>query len=390
MRRVMFLWFASTIAAVGFFSAQVSAKELPTSPLSKLKTSELIDRLGNGSFAVRDSATNELLRRGDAVRPDLKAVTNHLDLEVRLRAAEILQRISLLNFETKLTALLTDDKGTKKHDLPCWARYKKIFGNGRPERAFFAEMLRQEYDLLELLDLRPKQAIGLYAVRLEIMYRGNSQTGRPSDVSAPTLAAFLLVSLQPEIYSGSSADMKMYNYLQHRSEPYEAITVGPHRRILKKLLTQMVIHGAEGSRSYYHFQLMMRYDLKEPALNTSRKLVQKHGKSSGSTLQHALMVLGKYGEDEDIALLEPLLENKTVCHSWTRGGNNKILRTQVRDVALAALVQVAEQNHKEYGYKYLMKSPTTMFQLYSMGFDDDQQREVAIAKWRAWSAKREK
>jgi len=45
------------------------------------------------------------------------------------------------------------------------------------------------------------------------------------------------------------------------------------------------------------------------------------------------------------------------------------------------------RNPKDFGFEKIQNHPQTLFNQNSMGFDSDQQRAAAIAKWQAWLEK---
>jgi len=381
-------WIVLGLIAISFSNCALAEEKVSSQQISRIKTEELISHLGSPEFSVRDLASKELLSRGKGVLAELQdAADNCDDLEIRLLATQILQQFSVQKYEAELTALLNDPQGKLKHDLPCWLRYKKIMGHGKAERELFVEMLRNEQELLTLVSTNPRQASKQYAGRIKLLYRGRTPFDRQLPSEA-TLSTFLFLNTQTDIILNQTGKMYMFSYLTSRNEPYQAITAGSNSVLLKRLLSAMAVQAEEGNLAYYHIRMMMRYNMKEASLKFTRKILRDNKISKRAPAFHyATLVLGKYGGKEDLPLLEPLLKNKTVIHTWNKGKVKKPIKTQICDLALVALLKIHNQDHKAFGFKHTVPNNEMIFQIYSMGFEDEKQREAAIAKWQAWKKK---
>lgn len=59
---------------------------------------------------------------------------------------------------------------------------------------------------------------------------------------------------------------------------------------------------------------------------------------------------------------------------------------QVRDVALAMLVHITGQSHKDYSFGFTtVGQPFQVNSTYNMGFLEDAKRQEALAKWDAYA-----
>jgi hypothetical protein len=101
----------------------------------------------------------------------------------------------------------------------------------------------------------------------------------------------------------------------------------------------------------------------------------------------AVLAVGKLGTREDIALLEPILKDRTGCGSFGTGGVTGT--TELGDVALASLVRLSGHTLKEYGFPAGNLDEWTL-QVHGppiLGFPSDKERNAAKQKWKAWAAK---
>jgi hypothetical protein len=105
----------------------------------------------------------------------------------------------------------------------------------------------------------------------------------------------------------------------------------------------------------------------------------------------AIFFVAEHGAKEDLARLEPLLKDTSSCGSC--GINSTTIHSEVRDVALAALVFASGQNLADYGFPYFRIIPGIKPADVSpscMGFAGGPDRDAALKKWQEWSASRKK
>jgi hypothetical protein len=88
--------------------------------------------------------------------------------------------------------------------------------------------------------------------------------------------------------------------------------------------------------------------------------------------------------------LESLLDDKTVCYTVRSGSDT--FETQVRDIALAALVEISGQDPREYGFSRLSRTRTAATTPQMLGFTTSQenQRDEGVKKWRAYRERNSK
>ena len=90
-----------------------------------------------------------------------------------------------------------------------------------------------------------------------------------------------------------------------------------------------------------------------------------------------------------IPLLESLLDDETPC-STQRVNNNKTYQTQLRDVALVAILLLKEQDPKKFGFTRIALQSTNVFSTNTVGFENDEQRKQTIEKWQKFKASEKK
>jgi hypothetical protein len=128
----------------------------------------------------------------------------------------------------------------------------------------------------------------------------------------------------------------------------------------------------------------MRLKLKETLRMAVKELRLRKGTANSTAL--AALVVGERGGKKQIALLTPLLKDRTELGTFgtvTMSGT-----TEVGDVALASLVRLSGQSLAAYGfpagdvagYTWRTDGPRIV------GFSAESQRLAAKRKWKAWAA----
>ena len=128
----------------------------------------------------------------------------------------------------------------------------------------------------------------------------------------------------------------------------------------------------------------------EHSIPEGRTLALRVIESGGrfQAMYYSLLCLAHFRNTDDLKLVESLLEAPTVL--WPVGTRSadqfsddfkSTYKVQTRDVALAVAAHLRNRNPTEFGSS-ATPSPLTVFDVYSLGFDTDEDRAAAIAKYR--------
>ena len=134
---------------------------------------------------------------------------------------------------------------------------------------------------------------------------------------------------------------------------------------------------------FYCLNLAMRYDLKE-GLELAERILASDNVMTRYR-EYAVLTIAKLGGDEQVSILEQLLDDPAVCQQRTDSKTKIKTQTQVRDIALAAIIFMSGEDPKEFGFTQLRENPTYVFVSSTAGFVGDQQREESRRKWREFS-----
>ena len=344
-----------------------------------------IKQLGDESFAVREEAAEKLSAAGFSAIPLLRAAAQAKELEVRLRVQGLLKELELRVIDEKIAALLNDTDGTVEHDLPMWKTWRKILPADADSRNFFASILKSNYGFLAHLDIDTEKAEQEYQRRIgDLLFEVLSQ-GRAADLA--DLGAILLVGSDERIRFELKTAMRLYNILQS-SRTVEAVVRSEFAEPAMSLLAHWIArNSAHEHFPTYGARLALHYELDDLALLIARKSLATGNQevSHGGSMDLSILVVAIHGSRDDIKSLQKWFDDETRCGSWV----DKNIETQIRDVALAAVIELSHQDLSEFGFAFAvekMEGWYGWYPTYSLGFEDNTKREAAFAKWKEWQA----
>ncbi len=346
---------------------------------------ELVQQLGAPSFSTREQAAEKLRSQGAAGKAALIEALHTPDFEICWRARAILSCVEEDEFQARLAAFIADADGKQQYSLPGWKRFRDLAGDSRDARRMFVQMTRSEASLLSAYEKRSPELPELFATRIAWL-RSNCASGNPDPRPVPpqAVATFLLIGSDQTVKDHSRGVSQLYQLLSY---PAVMQSIAPLGRpsVLRSLLEEWVT-SADSSGSSYGMMLALKYDLQETALQRATRFIEQEAKSR-SGLHYAIITIGRFGGEEHIRLLMPLLKNKTVCHSWSNPQlkKNGTIDVQVRDAALVVLLRLTGKDPGKYGFNLLRENPETLYFVYTFGFIEDKEREAAHAKWAAES-----
>lgn len=401
----------STLAAVTFpamadeqpsdSAANASGQEFAEASRDSvaMRAERLIDALGSPEFTTREAAAAELMTMGATARDALAGALRHRDLEVQLRARQILARIRDGEFQQRIARFLSEVGSDTEYDLPGWTYYREIVGDERETREFFASMLEDESDVLESVE-RELATLGSVISERAKWFQSRSARGgyQAAEVNTSNMGALLLAgcrlqqigddqsSPQPQNQLVSS---QLYSLLNN-SNARGAVLGGRGSKQVQMLLETWIRTSSGTTTAYYGLNLTLQYGLKEVGREIALKSLD-NGSLPSSIASHAVTVLGRFGTAADIPTLEKRFQDETVCHTWSnRRIQKEPIRIQTRDVALAMAVHLSKQDIKEYGYEFANPNTQTVYDIYTLGFLSDKKREAAFAMWKTWRDKQAK
>ncbi len=377
--------FLGAVAWAVLISNPAGADEPPQADPLDVQIADLIGELGSPTYATRQRATDQLREIGLAAKDHLLDAVDSNDAEVRYRARRLLVIVLAEDFDARIDAFAADEEGAFEHDLPGWEAFQELVGHDPSSRSLFVEMLRAEPLLLETMTEEPvrlKQALVNRCDQLTVEMRRpkivDNRQVHPT-FSLGSVAALYFVAAHPEVTIDNSLANKM-NQLMHRSPLRQEITAGESAYGLKRLLGAWILASANSTMAYQNVWMALQYDIEE-GLEPAKHLIQTN-QAGSSILPTAIMAVAKLGGENERQTLTDLLEKEQVVRTYSRNG--KRLTCQTRDVALVALLHLDEGDPKEYGMDHIQPNAQTLYQVTTIGFENDDQRSAAFEKWRQY------
>ncbi len=163
-----------------------------------------------------------------------------------------------------------------------------------------------------------------------------------------------------------------------------ALGTHPGSGILKKMLGAWMVHNSTSALAHQNLTVAFTYDLRE-GLDLALKLLGSDGGPQQPAILHdALITVGRFGNHEHIALIEPWLKDTSSC--LTPPANDP-RQPQIRDVALAVLIHLSGQELKDYGLDQVQLNFQTLPPCGTIAFPDSLTRKVALRKWEQWAGR---
>ncbi len=349
------------------------------------KAHELVRQLGSEVYHERERASEQLEKMGLAARSALEQGSNDSDPEIRRRCQELLPSILEIDLKNRVAAFLADKQGTGEHNLPHWKNFRKIAGVDAGARRLFGEMLQGDTlaFLRDCADNADRQGDILDRFTRQMQQRSlQPASGRiRGQVDLAELAAVLFIG--GEVKSTPPQAPFLISSMLYQPAARTALAdaaVGP---AFKKLLLRWMHHQTNESVLLQLCTVVQNLNLREGSDFLVGLIKEK--KVRGIFLAQAVISLARMHPRDLRPMLEELLADKTVLgvvqFNQIRG------TTQLRDVALAMLVHVTGQSHKDYGFTFLGQNQNLLWSAHYLGFASAEQRELAHKKWQEWAGK---
>ena len=347
----------------------------------------LVEQLGDAEFTVRERATQRLIDVGLSAVDALRVGSEHPDREIRYRSRRILATVQDLDFESRLKAFLSSSDGTRDYDLPGWKQYREFAGDDRHVRELFVDMQRSESELLSAIADGKKSTNEALTKRVQAIQQAMQLNRNKAIIDIGTIATLLFAAMNDDVTVPPLASQTISNFLYQPSFNNAIHSGGGRPAVLRRMLAEWIRRRTDAVNVYQSMMLALRYEVKEglvPAARALRDAARQMNQPSNAHLrQYGLLTFARFGGKEHIALVEPLLQDKTP-YGGQRNVNNVRYRTQIRDIALATLVRLAGLEYRDFGFAHLQKHPQYVFNASTLAFADDKERDAAIEKWAAY------
>jgi hypothetical protein len=333
---------------------------------SRPTAEQLVRQLGDASFEQRERASRQLLEIGLEARAVLDDGMRHPDAEIAFRCRRLWDEVRLLAGWQQVSQIVGDSPAAR-------ALYDKMF---LADPAFWYELAENPGPLDELFPERRAQ--------LE------------QAAKQPSVATVIL--------EGTLANTFYFGLLAKRAKPRQEIEsvddllrIGRCRQVLKNnqelgdlwdlwaKATDMWANATESDGPALDRLLAALQNKRPEARDIARDMLTNQRIPAGQR-QYALLAVAKMQNPADDALLQMTLDDTSPLDIlFTRG---VVIKSQLRDVALAAAIYRAGQDPREFGFDYAKSDPNTLYSPSTLGFKNEEERARAVKKWLGFAAER--
>ncbi|MDA7979739.1 MAG: PQQ-like beta-propeller repeat protein [Pirellulales bacterium] len=337
---------------------------------------------------MRQKAARELRNHGLAAKALLIEALSHSDAEVRAGGRACLSAILDDDRQQRFEIAAADPSRLDEVDLPGWRRFRATIGADPDAQELFLKMFAAEPQLLESAAPGGKSTTESMLARcrqIQAFSKLPIEKSERQPVFA-TVAALAFVGADP---SAEMPPQVMTSVMSHlnRSEFQERL-LNAEGAPVRRLLTAWTYQMGDCPITYQNLLLAARCNVKE--VIPAAKLLAEDATASPESRMYAILVVGKLGGSQDAQWITRFLNDDSVCsaYAYLREGSRGRYETQLRDVALATLLHVTKQDHKQYGFRRLRGHSQTLFNTSSIGFAaGEPDRDEAIGRWREWERK---
>ncbi len=361
----------------------------PTPLLSQDLIPQLIDELASRQFSTRQRAMATLIQLGPDVVPQLEEAMTNGNRELRFRAQRVLDAVDQNLYQLQLEAFM--QSGENAATLPGWDGFKQLAGTTSTARRLFVLMCRAEPELMRNLE-RPvsitSRSITKRCKELQQVFR----TYKRDSIQLGTVAALLFSGGINGVKVDETSVKTIYsvcNYNAFRNEMYTRNPNGtsqyrrtPRSNILRQLFAVWMKHGQSWD-AQMAFNLAMQYDIKQ-CLPRAIALVRAKD-TPCHVAQIALVAITRFGTLVNLRDLETRIDDKSFCGVQQRVGQ-KLHQTQLRDIALAGALLIADENPRNYGFTRISYTNAKQLNYSTVGFSSDEERVAPRKKYEQFRA----
>jgi hypothetical protein len=385
---------AALVAAAAVVRVSPDPRTLEVPAAERAKVRSLVRRLASPVFDERDAATEQLRAMGRRALADLaRSATTDPDAEVRFRCENLIPAAAARDFNARLAVFLADSAGRYEHDLPGWATFRKLTGGDPLARELFAELLRSEPNrgLIAVMGRDKAELERRVIARRHELYARMYRRGLPPAWAAsteryePTLvdAAGLMFAetlIGDKVTPRGALRMATPYTLLMRSGLRSELTTERLGPVVRKLTVAWM--DSRTTATSLSQVLTLASVVRQDAVGKyAAKLIQAPGATAFQRVSAAAAVV-QAGRREDLPALVPLLSDTAVVQPGADGEED----IQVRDVALALVVQLSGREPADFGIVTRM-SDRQRYSFLSYTFPDDAARVKGLAKWAALEPK---
>ena len=382
-----------SLIALLLFSGLVCEFAVAAPPVTDLDVQHLVQYLGHDQYHRRLSAKTKLIQlvgEGQFEDPTNDLVSNLVNglqnpsLEVRSSVADILLMIRQRDFALNLDRLSNPNYPIDQFSSVGWQQFSKVAGTDQQARWAFAAICRQHPSALaSMRSVKEKQSeftnpfqlsaddhVGWMILLMPAIPKaepGVDDRFRELDSNEATQISRIATSLgQTSLGLQLHADTDRQNWL----EP-----------IFSRVVTAWVNRNRSIIDPSTAMRVAVRYHCDRTAIKIAKQTLNERS-SSAPAIVTAMLTLSKLDHQESIQdrqnTLKAFCSDERTVHVWQAIADRRIqIQTEVRDIAIATMLDQASQDPRQFGFIYLEADPLLTFRDYSLGFENNQLRRAS-------------
>jgi hypothetical protein len=317
-----------------------------------------IENLGAGQFSVRERAATELMRYGapalDALR---ESSVNADDPEIRDRVSRLIKQMSDSERERKIARFMAG----KDEEFQGWPMFRDIMGDSIPVRELFVDVNGEHPDVLEALDGNAMElAVAMEQVSARIQNQMFVRRRHPTE--ADTIALMLPMS-HNDVRISDSYEITMIGVLDRTAASNisrDARLAPGFRGLIAKWIPRCSLSNRIESLSK-----AMQWNVPE-ALPVALSTLDET--EDIATLIVAMQTIARFGTKKESVALATVLEDSRATGEAAYGAG-QLLRSEVRDTAIATAAILHQIPLAEVGFPQASKHQTYGFTITGIGYD---------------------
>lgn len=308
----MILWVCA-LAGICEFAGNAAAQG-PGSPIATdSRISAAVSQLASPEYSVRERATEELSRSSPDDLPQLRAAfESSIDPDSRARLAGVIARIKYERTQKVVKLFLRETDPTITHGLEGWKSFSAYSGTSRSAKRLFLMLLERYPDLVET-ELETKEAALARSQKIAVAIKENQLSLRANE-REDALALLYCLNASRDLMD---RNLEVISYQTFRTSPFPSFL----REVQsKKSLERMFRNWGSNLTDLKPGALLIMI---ENDLSIGRELALELAQSDQVKEEPELFMLAmqamfKYGEKQDLPLLESWFKNTTVCYTEER------------------------------------------------------------------------
>ncbi|GAA4420703.1 hypothetical protein [Bremerella cremea] len=377
------------IAILG--SGMVSAAEpsdAPDQAAPKVTAEQLIEKLGADEFLLREQAETEIMQRGREILPLLQEARTSPDPEIRLRANSLYE---ILSDQFRRKSFQDFIAKQPEVDLPGWKRFRERHGDTTETRKLYVGMLESQWGLLVAMETRP-QTIDYMVFQRANKLREELYGPGQTQITEGSAAAMLHATSYTDIRI-SLPSMTQIQFLLAAPQITASLQDPERSAPLLSVFDSWLLENMKETRfteemQYIVLTTCLREGIKSGRL-LARELLTKRASPNSfgqfssvnvtQQMMYSMLAIAKLGDREDIDFLDKYLKDDTKVTLPSVQGDQ--FTTLLKDVALVAVLHLAGEDPKDFGFPRITTDPNYLYNIRSIGFSTEEQRAAAFEKW---------